>query len=109
MASRANAEFGRTAGGVINVVTKSGTNDLHGSLFEYQRLQSLTANTSDGKPLDGFHREQFGATIGGPIRKDKVFFFGAFEPLIANLNRANLSPLLGPPACPVPAPTAVAN
>lgn len=109
VAGGANAEFGRTAGGVINVVTKSGTNDVHGSLFEYQRLQSLTADTSDGKPLDGFHREQFGATIGGPIRKDKVFFFGAFEQIIANLNRANLSQQLGPAACPVTAPTVVAN
>ncbi|HWZ44576.1 MAG TPA: hypothetical protein VNW97_13960, partial [Candidatus Saccharimonadales bacterium] len=109
VASGANAEFGRTAGGVINVVTKSGTNDVHGSLFEYQRLEALTANTSDGKPLDGFHREQFGGTIGGPIRKDKVFFFGAFEQIISNLQRANLSQQLGPAACPVSAPTVTAN
>ena len=109
VASGANAEFGRTAGGIVNVVTKSGTNNVHGTLFEYQRLQSLTADTSDGKPLDGFHREQFGGTIGGPIKKDKVFFFGAFEQIIANLNRANLSEQLGPDACPVAAPTVTAN
>jgi hypothetical protein len=54
VASGANAEFGRTAGGVVNVITKSGTNDLHGSAFYYQRLEALTAATSDGKPLDGF-------------------------------------------------------
>src|SRR5438309_8537249 len=51
VASGANAEFGRTAGGVVNVITKSGTNDIHGSAFEYFRTQSLSANTSDGKPL----------------------------------------------------------
>src|SRR5437660_2684112 len=52
VASGANAEFGRTAGGVVNVITKSGTNQVKGSLFHYQRIQGLTSNTSDGKPLD---------------------------------------------------------
>ena len=51
VATGASAEFGRTAGGVVNVITKSGTNDVHGSLFHYQRLGALTANTSDGKPF----------------------------------------------------------
>ena len=72
VATGANAEFGRTAGGVVNVITKSGTNQTHGSLFHYQRLEGLTSNTSDGKPLTDFHREQFGGTVGGPIVKDKV-------------------------------------
>src|SRR5436309_2707491 len=63
----ASAEYGRTAGGIINVITKSGTNDVHGSLFHYQRLEALASHTSDGKPLKDFHREQFGGTIGGPI------------------------------------------
>jgi hypothetical protein len=67
VASGANAEFGHTGGGVVNVITKSGTNNFHGSLFEYQRLESLTANTSDGKPLTDFHREQFGGAAGGYI------------------------------------------
>ena len=49
VATGASAEFGRTAGGVINVITKSGTNDVHGSVFYFQRLEALTANTSDGK------------------------------------------------------------
>src|SRR5712672_2526108 len=79
IATGASAEFGRTAGGVVNVITKSGTNQTHGSLFHYQRLEGLTSNTSDGKPLTDFHREQFGATAGGPIVKDKVFYFGAIE------------------------------
>ncbi|HKV41507.1 MAG TPA: TonB-dependent receptor, partial [Blastocatellia bacterium] len=106
--SGASAEFGRTAGGVINVITKSGTNEFHGSLFHYQRLEALTANTSDGKPLTDFHREQFGGTVGGPIVKDKMFFFGAFEQIFENLTRANLSTPIGAP-CPVSAPTITAN
>jgi hypothetical protein len=109
VASGASAEFGRTAGGVVNVVTKSGTNNVHGSLFHYQRLQSLTSNTSDGKPLQDFHREQFGGTIGGPIKKDKQFFFFAFEQILANLSRANLGDQLGPTACPVQNPTILAD
>ena len=91
VASGANAEFGRTAGGVVNVITKSGTNQLHGSAFEYQRLEALSSHTSDGKPLDGFKREQFGGSLGGPIRKDKLFFFGSGEGIMENLNRSNLS------------------
>ena len=97
VASGANAEFGRTAGGVVNVITKSGTNELHGSLFYFQRLEALTADTSDGKPLDGFHREQFGGSIGGEIIKDKLFFFTASEGIHENLTRANLSATIGTP------------
>jgi hypothetical protein len=91
VASGANAEFGRTGGGVINVITKSGTNRFHGSLFEYQRLEALTGDTSDGTPLTDFHREQFGGSAQGPIIKDKLFFFGAGEGIDENLSRANLS------------------
>jgi Carboxypeptidase regulatory-like domain/TonB-dependent Receptor Plug Domain len=109
VATGASAEFGRTAGGVINVITKSGTNDVHGSLFYFQRLEGLTANTSDGKPLTGFHREQFGGTIGGPIKKDKAFYFFAFEGIHETLTRANLSEQLGDTACPVSNPTLAAN
>ena len=104
VASGANAEFGRTAGGVVNVITKSGTNDLHGSAFIYQRLEALSSATSDGKPLDGFQREQFGGSIGGPIVKDKLFFFGSGEGIHENLNRSNLSTQLGPTPCPVANP-----
>jgi outer membrane receptor for ferrienterochelin and colicin len=109
VAAGANAEFGRTAGGVVNVITKSGTNQVHGSLFHFQRLEALTADTSDGKGLDGFKREQFGGTIGGPIKKDKVFIFGAFEQILENLTRTNLSQQLGPTACPVAAPVVGTN
>src|ERR1051325_11081346 len=108
VATGASAEFGRTAGGVINVITKSGTNDVHGSGFYFQRLEALTANTSDGKPLDNFHREQYGATIGGPFRKDKAFYFVAFEGIRENLDRANLSEPIGTP-CAIATPTILAN
>src|SRR5438067_5849972 len=108
VATGATAEFGRTAGGVINVIPKSGTNEVHGSVFYFQRLKALTSNTSDGKPLKDFRREQFGGTGGGPIRKDKAFFFTAFEGIRENLTRANLSDPIGTP-CPVTTPTITAN
>src|SRR6185503_16485831 len=95
VASGANAEFGRTAGGVVNVITKSGTNDFRGSLFHFQRLEGLTADASDGTPPTDFHREQFGGTLGGPVKRDRVFFFGAIEHINENLQRANLSQPLG--------------
>src|SRR5215471_1714903 len=97
VASGANAEFGRTAGGVVNVLTKSGTNTVHGSVFEYFRTEALTAATSDGKPLDGFRRHQFGGSFGGPIVKDKLFFFAASEGIREDLTRKNLSVPLGTP------------
>lgn len=108
VATGASAEFGRTAGGIINVIPKSGTNEVHGSLFHFQRLEALTAHTSDGKPLKDFRREQFGGTFGGPIRKDKAFFFLSFEGIRERLTRANLSDPIGTP-CTVTAPTIIAN
>src|SRR5437899_2067087 len=97
VASGASPEFGRTAGGVVNIITKSGTNEIHGSAFHFQRLEGLASNTSDGKSLKDFHREQFGGTLGGPIVRDKMFIFGAFEQIISNLTRDNLSAPIGTP------------
>ena len=107
IATGANAEFGRTAGGVVNVISKSGTNSLHGSLFHFQRLEALTSDLSDGSKLKDFHREQFGGTIGGPLKKDKAFFFVAVEGIKGSFERPNLSAPLG--SCPVSAPTISAN
>ncbi len=104
VATGASAEFGRTAGGIINVIPKSGTNNTHGSIFYFQRLEALTSKTSTGQSLDGFRREQFGGTLGGPIKRDKAFYFLAFEGIRENLNRANLSVPIGAP-CSVAAPT----
>ena len=68
VATGANAEFGRTAGGVINVITKSGTNTDSWQCILLSTNGSADRDTSDGKPLTDFHREQFGGTIGGPIK-----------------------------------------
>src|SRR3954468_8649955 len=103
IAAGSSPEFGRTAGGVVNVITKSGTNDLHGSLFGFFRAEGLSGNTSDGKPLKDFSREQFGGSIGGPIKKDKAFLFLAVEQIVGNLQRDNLSAPIGAP-CAVQAP-----
>lgn len=78
------AEFGRAAGGVINAVTKSGTNEFHGSAFEFHRNSALDAKNFFDKPdepIPPFKRNQFGFSLGGPIKKDKTFFFGAYEGL----------------------------
>jgi hypothetical protein len=109
VATGATAEFGRSAGGIINVIPKSGTNEVHGSAFYFQRLKALTSNTSDGKPLTDFRREQFGGSVGGPIKKDKSFFFTSFEGIRENLTRSNLSQQLGTTPCPVTTPTIGTN
>src|SRR5215467_7150276 len=102
IASGANAEFGRTAGGVVNVITKSGTNNWHGSAFEYFRDESLTAAASDGTPLTGFRRNQFGGSVGGALKKDKLFIFAASEGIMEDLTRKNLSVPLGTPCASSP-------
>jgi hypothetical protein len=73
-------EFGRTAGGVVNVVTKAGTNDLRGNVFGFLRHRSFQARNPFA-PIDDppFTRTQYGATLGGPMVKDRLFFFAAFE------------------------------
>ena len=72
-------EFGNATGGLLNVVTKSGTNDVHGSLYDYFRSGSLTANDPLGNPSNITTQNQFGGSIGMPIRKDKQFLFLAAE------------------------------
>ena len=78
-----SAEYGRAAGGVFNVVTRSGTNQLHGSAWEFNRTAAIDANdffaNRAGQKKPPFTFNQFGASIGGPIRKDKTFFFGSWE------------------------------
>lgn len=75
------ADYGRSLGGTIIAVTRSGTNELHGSAFEFLRNSILDArNFFDvGSAPPPFKRNQFGGTLGGPIRKDKTFFFGSYE------------------------------
>ncbi|OLE86145.1 MAG: hypothetical protein AUG08_15645 [Acidobacteria bacterium 13_1_20CM_2_55_15] len=80
------AEYGKRAGAQVTIVTTSGTNQFHGSVFEYLRNDALdtrnffdVANAPDPTPVPPFQRNQFGGAVGGPIRKDKMFFFGNYE------------------------------
>jgi len=79
-------EFGRATGGIVNVVTKRGTNDIHGNVFGFIRHRSIQARNPFAPVIDNdpnkkppFTRTQYGFTVGGPIIKDKTFFFGSFE------------------------------
>jgi len=76
-----DAEYGRNSGAVVNVVTKSGTNEFHGSFYEFFRNDVLNAHpfTFVATPKPGFKQNQFGGTLGGPIKKDKTFFFVSYE------------------------------
>jgi hypothetical protein len=77
------AEFGRSSGGVLSVVTKSGTNDFLGSAYEFRRDKSLNSETQSemlaGVGKQPYRRDQYGASLGGPIVKDRAFFFGTWE------------------------------
>jgi outer membrane receptor protein involved in Fe transport len=74
------AEFGKSAGGVINAVTRAGTNNFHGTAYEFLRNNVLDArNFFDGANIPPFKRNQFGASAGGPIQKDRTFVFGDYE------------------------------
>lgn len=94
----ASVEFGRTGGGVVNVITKSGTNEFHGSAFYYWQPQDLISDFADsecsgvttpttacqngviaGREPSDQEKKQYGASLGGPIMKDKVFFFGSYD------------------------------
>jgi hypothetical protein len=76
------AEYGRSSGATVNIVTKSGTNSVHGTAYEYFRNNKLDArnffNTKD-QPQDIFHNNQFGFSLGGPFKKDKTFWFVSYE------------------------------
>ena len=78
-----SAEYGRNAGGLINAVVRSGTNAFRGTLFEFLRNERLNANeffaNSTGRPKPAFKLNQYGGTFGGPIRRDKTFFFGYYQ------------------------------
>lgn len=75
----ANAEYGNYSGGLVNVVTKSGTNQFHGNLFEFLRNPDFDASDYFAKVKDTLHQNQFGATAGGPIWRNKMFFFGDWQ------------------------------
>ena len=82
LTSSYSAQYGRSAGGTITAVTRSGTNELHGSAFEFHRNDDFDArNFFDGDRVPPFVRNQFGFTLGGPIKQNKSFFFGSYEGL----------------------------
>jgi hypothetical protein len=83
------AEYGEMSGGVINTIFKSGTNNFHGSVYEYYRNSAFDArNPFDGATVPPLRRHQFGASIGGPIRKDKTFFFANYEGFVADTSQS---------------------
>ena len=116
LTSNYSAEYGRAGGGVVNVATKSGTNQFHGSLYEFNRVSALAANTEQnnanswqayqdgtcvtGQPCDvgkfGFTRNQFGYSIGGPIVKNKLFFFSGTEWTRVRSNGAQSADIIDP-------------
>lgn len=77
------AEYGRSAGGIVTEVTKSGTNAFHGSAYDFLRNTAFDANdffsNFNGEPRQVLHRNQYGGTVGGPVKKDKLFFFLAYQ------------------------------
>lgn len=94
--SNYNAEYGQDAGGVVSVVTKSGTNEFHGSAFEFLRNRVFNAApyfgyTSGVKTRDPLKRNQFGGTFGGPVFKDKTFFFGGYQGTRVRSNQGGLN------------------
>ena len=122
LTSNYSAEYGKTSGGVVNAITRSGTNQFHGSVYEFVRNSALDARNFFDTTLPPFRRNQFGGGAGGPIRKDRTFIFGDFEavrqskgitqvstvpsPNARNGILAGGAPLTGP--CPFPNSTKLA-
>ncbi|MGA9508815.1 MAG: carboxypeptidase regulatory-like domain-containing protein [Candidatus Sulfotelmatobacter sp.] len=110
-----DAEYGRNSGSVINVVTKSGTNQWHGSTYEFFRNKVLNANQycftgAEGLPCEKpqFNQNQFGGTFGGPIKKDRTFFFASYEG--RRIRQGILSPAVTVPSSrETPSPTNLVN
>jgi hypothetical protein len=87
-----DARYGGVGGAVVNIVTKSGTNQIHGDLFEYVRNGDLNAINYFATTQDKLKRNQFGGVLGGPILKDKLFYFGSFQgTTINNISEGNLA------------------
>src|SRR5881296_2813551 len=91
------AEYGKRAGGQINIVTSSGSNQLHGSVFEYLRNSALDARNFFDQTIGAppFKRNQFGGSLGGPLKKDKMFLFGTYEGFQERLSRSSASVVPG--------------
>src|ERR1700730_11733970 len=91
LSSNYPAEYGRSSGGVINAITRSGTNEFHGSVYEFIRNSALDASNFFDSTKPPFKRNQFGATAGGPILKDRTFIFGNYEGLRQSLGETQVN------------------
>jgi hypothetical protein len=121
--SIAPAEYGRAGGGVVNTTLKSGTNEIHGSAFEYLRNSQLDARPTFASTISPFKRNQFGGTIGAPIKKNKIFVFGDYQgfrqstPVSVDfasvptslMRQGNFSELLNPSQSGLPQPIVINN
>ena len=101
LTSNYSAEYGKTSGGVVNAITRSGTNAFHGSAYEFLRNSALDARNffeDPTQPKAEFRRNQFGGTIGGPIVKDRTFFFADYEGNRQSKGIANVNTVPSPTA-----------
>src|SRR3989454_2276685 len=98
LTSTYSAEYGRSSGGVINAITKAGSNMVHGTAFYFGRNSALDARNFFDQNLPPFRRHQFGGAVGGPIKADKLFFFGNYEGLRQFLSESFSSDTLSPNA-----------
>src|SRR6202040_2109030 len=100
LTSNYSAEYGRTSGGVVNAITRSGTNQFHGGVYEFLRNSALDARNffeqDATQPKAGFRRNQFGGTMGGPIIKNRTFFFVDYEGIRQSKGIANTSFVFSP-------------
>jgi Carboxypeptidase regulatory-like domain/TonB-dependent Receptor Plug Domain len=92
------ADYGRTSGGVINAVTRSGTNSFHGDVYEFLRNSALDARNFFDGAIPPFKRNQFGGSAGGPIQKDRTFIFGDYEGLRQSLGVTTVDTVPSPAA-----------
>ena len=99
LTSNYSAEYGKTSGGVVNAISRSGTNQFHGSVYEFLRNSALDApGYFEGNTPPPFRRNQFGVSAGGPIRKDRTFVFGDYEGVRQSLGTAVTDTTISGPA-----------
>ena len=87
----ASAEFGHSTGSTTNIITRSGTNAFHGAAWEFMRNDAMDAKSFFASSVEPLKRNQFGGTLGGPIRKDKLFLFGNYEGFRQNLGLSDVT------------------
>jgi hypothetical protein len=98
LTTNASAEYGKSSGGVVNALTRSGTNQFHGSAYEFLRNSALDARNFFDTTIPPFKRNQFGAAAGGPIRKDQTFVFGDYEGIRQSLGMTSVNTVPSPAA-----------